>query len=113
MPQTKEISSLVSMDAPALVRRFGSPLYVYEASTIENQINKLKTAYGSANLKIKYAAKALTNISILKLMRKNGVGVEAVSLGEVFLATKAGFTPSEITFTPSGVEFNEIEEAVR
>jgi diaminopimelate decarboxylase len=113
MAQTKEISLPVSFDAAALVRQFGSPLYVYEAEKIEAQIRQLKTAYAASNLKIKYAAKALTNISILKVMRKNGIGVEAVSLGEVFLATKAGFTPSEITFTPSGVDFSEIEEAVR
>lgn len=95
-----------------LARQFGTPLYVYNAQKIESQIKRLKSAYAAADVKIKFAAKALTNVSILKLVRKNGAGMEAVSLGEVYLALKAGFTPAEITFTPSGVDFSEIEEAV-
>jgi len=96
-----------------LAGQFGTPLYVYDASKIVTQINRLRSAYSAADVKIKYAAKALTNISILKLMRKNQVGMEAVSLGEVFLGMKAGYTSSEITFTPSGVDFSEIEEGVK
>ena len=96
-----------------LAKQFGTPLYIYNADTIVTQINRLRSAYSAADVKIKYAAKALTNISILKLMRKNNVGMEAVSLGEVFLGMKAGYAPAEITFTPSGVDFTEIEEAVK
>lgn len=98
--------------ATELAHQFGTPLYVYDADKIVAQINRLKNAYAAANVKIKFAAKALTNISILKLVRKNGAGMEAVSLGEIYLAMHAGFTPAEITFTPSGVDFSEIEEAV-
>lgn len=101
------------ISVPQLTEQFGTPLYVYDATKIETQINRLRSAYSAANVKIKYAAKALTNISVLKLMRKNNVGMEAVSLGEVFLGMKAGYTPAEITFTPSGVDFNEIEEGVK
>lgn len=95
-----------------IAEKFGTPLYVYNARKIISQIERLKSAYRAANVKIKYAAKAATNISILKLMRKHGVGMEAVSLGEVMLALRAGYQPAEITFTPSGVAFGEIEEAV-
>lgn len=103
--------SIQRIPATELARQFGTPLYVYNAQKIEAQIKRLKNAYAAADVKIKFAAKALTNVSILKLVRKNGAGMEAVSLGEVYLALKAGFTPSEITFTPSGVDFSEIEEA--
>jgi diaminopimelate decarboxylase len=96
-----------------LAKEFGTPLYVYNAAIIASQIEKLKQAYSGVDLKIKYAAKALTNISILKLMRKQGVGVEVVSPEEAKLALRAGFLPSEIMFTPSGVDFNEIEEGIR
>ena len=92
--------------------QFGTPLYVYDSSKIESQIKKLRSAYSGSDVRIKFAAKALTNISILKLIRKNGVGLEAVSPGEVALALRAGYLPSEITFTPSGVDFSEIEEGV-
>ncbi len=95
-----------------LAKEFGTPLYVYNGDTIVRQIEKLKKAYAGVDLKIKYAAKALTNISILKFIRKQGVGVEVVSPEEAKLALKAGFLPSEIMFTPSGVHFSEVEEGV-
>jgi diaminopimelate decarboxylase len=104
--------TIQGIDVLKLANQFGTPLYVYDGDRIAEQITKLKSAYSAANVKIKYAAKALTNVSILKLMRKNGVGMEAVSLGEVHLALRAGYLPGEITFTPSGVHFSEIEEAV-
>lgn len=103
--------SIQGIPVTELARQFGTPLYVYDAQKIEAQIKRLKDAYAAADVKIKFAAKALTNVSILKLVRKNGAGMESVSLGEVYLALKAGFTPAEITFTPSGVDFSEIEEA--
>ena len=83
----------------ALSREFGTPLYVYDASKIATQIQSLKGAFSGMDVKIKYAAKALTNISILKFMKKNGIGVDVVSIQEVQIALKAGFLPSEIMFT--------------
>lgn len=112
MELTQGSYTIQGIKVTELATQFGTPLYVYDAEKIEKQIKKLKSAYAAADVKIKYAAKALTNISILKLMRKNGVGLEAVSLGEVQLALRAGYSPGEITFTPSGVDFREIEEAV-
>jgi len=112
MEHTQGIYTIQGIDVLDLAKQFGTPLYVYDGARIEQQIAKLKNAYAAADVRIKYAAKALTNISILKLMRKNSVGMEAVSLGEVHLALRAGYAPSEITFTPSGVDFSEIEEAV-
>ncbi|NOT75086.1 MAG: diaminopimelate decarboxylase [Cyclobacteriaceae bacterium] len=97
----------------SLAKEFGTPLYIYDAAKIEQQINNLKQAFSGADLKIKFAAKALTNISVLKLMRKNGVGVDVVSGEEAQIAMKAGFLPSEIMFTPSGVDFDELIQAVK
>lgn len=100
------------IDVHALVNEFGSPLYVYDAEKIISQLNLLKSAFAASDVKIKYAAKALTNLSILKLLRKSGSDVDVVSIQEAQLALKAGFTPSQIMYTPSGVDFNEIVEAV-
>jgi diaminopimelate decarboxylase len=95
-----------------MASQFGTPLYVYNASKIVSQINVLKEAFTGVDLKIKFAAKALTNINILKVMKQQGIGVDVVSVNEGRLALAAGFTSSEIMFTPSGVEFSEIEEAL-
>jgi diaminopimelate decarboxylase len=95
-----------------LAQQFGTPLYIYDGEKIAHQIKTLRNAFSDVEIRVKYAAKALTNISILKLIRKHGAGIEVVSLGEAHIALKAGFTPAEIVFTPSGVDFSEIIEGV-
>lgn len=91
---------------------FGAPVYVYDAQKIVSQINRLKNAFSGQNLKLKYAAKSLSNINILRLMKREGVGIDAVSIQEVRIALRAGFEPTEILYTPNCVSFAEIQDAV-
>lgn len=94
-----------------LAREFGNPLYVYDAEKIEFQYNRLTNAFAKVEkLRINYAMKALSNISILKLLKNLGSGLDTVSIQEVQLGLHAGFTPDRIIFTPNGVSFEEIEE---
>lgn len=95
-----------------LAATFGTPLYVYDGDKIEEKINTLREAFPEVRMKVKYACKANTNISVLSLMKTLGVEVDVVSPQEMHLALKAGFTPDQITFTSSGVGFEEIEECV-
>lgn len=92
---------------------FGTPVYVYDAEKIISQLKNLKMAFSDADLKVKYAAKALTNLSILKLLRKHGAGIDVVSIQEARLALKAGYTPAEIMFTPNCAEYEELAEGVQ
>jgi diaminopimelate decarboxylase len=103
-------SSLAGVTFESLASTFGTPLYLYDASTLEGQVNALRRAF--ENIRIKYAAKALTNISILHYMKELGVGVDVVSLQEAQLALIAGFRPADIMFTPNCVSFKEIMEGV-
>lgn len=89
-----------------------TPLYVYDADKIENQLEKLSNAFKGLKVKFKYAAKALTNINILKLMRSHGLGLDVVSIQEAHIGLRAGFKPEEILYTPNCVSFEEIKEAV-
>lgn len=104
--------SVGGVDLLEVSKEFGTPLYVYDAEKISNQYKKITNAFSGVNLKIKYACKALTNQAVLKLMKKLGSGLDAVSIEEVLLGLKAGFSPSEILFTPNGVSFDEIKEGV-
>lgn len=104
-----EIQGIPVLD---IAQQFGTPLYVYDADKIVDKINQLRNAFSSVDLKIKFACKALTNVSILKLMRQNGVELDVVSPQELELGLHAGYEGSQITFTPSGVSFDEIETAV-
>lgn len=96
----------------SIANQYGTPVYVYDAEKIISQYHKLKNAFAGNNLKIKYALKALNNISILKLLKQQGAGLDAVSIYEVQLGLRAGFSASEILFTPNGVSFDEIKQAV-
>lgn len=96
----------------SICQEFGTPVYVYDGEKITNQVKSIQSAFGEIPLKIKYATKALSNINILKLIKKAGAGIDAVSIEEVRLGMMAGFQTDEIMYTPSGVSFEEIEEAV-
>ena len=97
-----------------IAQDFGSPVYVYDAEKIENQYKRLTSAFKNVKqLKINYAVKALSNISILKLLKSLGSGIDTVSIQEVKLGLAAGFSPDQIIFTPNGVSLNEIEQAAK
>ncbi|MEZ0538743.1 diaminopimelate decarboxylase [Fibrella arboris] len=100
------------LDTLAIARQFGLPLYVYDADRIIRQIDTFRSSFTGVNLKIKYAAKSLTNLSILKLMRMQGVDVDVVSVNEARLAVLAGYSPQQIMYTPSGNAWTEIQEAI-
>ncbi len=101
-----------NLDLVKLTEQYGSPLFVYDATVIERQYNRLTNAFSQVDLKLHYACKALNNQAILKLMRSFGAGLDTVSIEEVHLGLKAGFTPEEIMYTPNGVSFEEIKQAV-
>ena len=99
-------------DLLSTTHTFGSPVYVYDANKISSQYERLTKAFAAVpSLRINYAMKALSNGSILKLMRKLGAGLDTVSIQEVKLGLHAGFAPEQIIFTPNGVSMEEIEEA--
>ncbi len=84
----------------SLTHQHGTPLWVYDAATIQRQITALK----SFDV-IRFAQKANSNIHILRLMKAQGVVVDSVSLGEIERALAAGFQAglhdghAEIVFT--------------
>ena len=97
-----------------IAKDYGSPLYVYDAHKIKEQYNRLTAAFSKVNkLKINYAAKALTNISVLKFINKLGAGLDTVSIQEVRLGLHAGIVPEKIIYTPNGVSLEEIEEVAK
>lgn len=93
-----------------IVKEYGSPTYVYDAEKIVLQYKRLTKAFNNVRqLRINYAVKALSNISVLKLFNSIGSGLDTVSIQEVQLGLKAGFKPEDIIYTPNGVSLEEIE----
>jgi len=82
-----------------LAHRHGTPLWVYDAATIRARIADLRPFDT-----IRYAQKANSNLHVLRLMRAEGVMVDAVSLGEIERALAAGYAPAEIVFTADVID---------
>jgi len=105
---------MTNKDLLNIAKTYGDPVYVYDSEKIISQFNRLTSAFSSIKkLKLNYAAKALSNITILKLMNSLGSGLDTVSIQEVQLGLLAGFQPDNIIFTPNGVSLEEIEEAAQ
>jgi diaminopimelate decarboxylase len=90
----------------------GTPVYVYDTEVIARNVHRLNAAFAQIPARFMYAAKALSNSAILRLMKKLGTGLDTVSIQEVHRGLRAGFAPSEILFTPNMISFEEIREAV-
>ena len=103
------------MDNNALLqvaKDFGSPVYVYDSEKIISQYKRLISSFSKVKkVKVNYAVKALSNISVLKLMNTLGAGLDTVSIQEVQLGLSAGYPAEDIIFTPNGVSLEEIEKA--
>ena len=95
-------------------QQYECPAYVYDAHKMVEQFKKLETAFCKVpNLRIHYAVKALSNLSVLKLFSQLGSGLDTVSIQEVKLGLQAGVPADKIIYTPNGVALGEIEEAVK
>ncbi len=92
--------------------RYGTPLYVYSAESIRRSYRDLDGAFAAHPHRIHYALKANSSFAIVALLRRLGSGVDANSIGEVDLAIRAGFGPSDIVFSGVGKSTDEIERAV-
>lgn len=106
------LTEIQNIPVADICAQYGTPLYVYDGAIIRKKVQELKEAFSGVNLKIKYACKANTNLSILKLMRSLDVDIDTVSLQEIQLGLLSGYDVSQMTFTPSGVSFSEAREAI-
>jgi diaminopimelate decarboxylase len=88
-------------------------LYLFEESVIRDRCRALKAAITYPNARIRYACKALTLQAILKIVRNEGLWIDASSRNEVERALLAGFNPEEIYYTGEGAEPSVYEFLVR
>ncbi len=101
--------------ASDLAKRFGTPAYVYDEETVRSKVRALFQGISYRPLKVYYAAKANTNLAILKIIREEGgqgIGIDAVSVGEIECALKAGFRPGQVIFTSTSVTDEEMKFAI-
>ena len=101
-------------DTTALARTYGTPLYVYSQTALEDRFRALHTEFLDKwpNTRAAYAAKALCTPALLRLVRDAGLCVDVVSGGELTCALAAGFPPERIEFNGNNKLPAELELAV-
>ncbi len=108
------VLSIDGVSSTQLADEYDTPLFVYSENRIRTNVNLLKKAVQKhyRKTRILFACKSNTNIGILKVLRDEGVEIDAVSPGEAFLAVEAGFSPGEILFTGTSVREDELKHLV-
>ena len=97
----------------SIAKKNQTPFYLYSSKQIEeNYINFFKI-FKNVNPLICFAAKANTNITIMRILGKLGSGVDVVSGGELLKALKAGIKPNKIVFSGVGKTEEELKLAIK
>ena len=94
-----------------IVKKFGTPAYVYSKKYILDQISFLQDALGNIDHLICFAVKANSNLSILKLFKDSGCGFDIVSGGELQRVLTIDSSNSKVVFSGVGKSVSEIETA--
>ncbi len=92
------------------IKKYDQPLLLHSTELVQERINWVKEWKGLGQLH--FAVKSNYDETILKLIQKNGCGVDVVSLGEIQLALRCGFKPQDILFSGVGKTEKEIRFAI-
>ena len=96
-----------------IAEKFGTPAYVYSKATLLRHLDVYQKSLESLNGIVCFSVKALSNLSILKLLDEHGSGFDIVSGGELHRCIKAGIDPKKIIFSGVGKSADEIALALK
>ncbi len=102
---------LKNEEAFEIVREFGSPVYVYSEDILRQRCRELLDAF-EGRLSPSFSVKANSNLSLLRIIREEGIGVDAMSHGEIFLLEHAGFGSDEIFYIGNNVSADELRYCI-
>ncbi len=94
-----------------LAQKYDTPLYVVSEKRIRDNYNRIHDALirNYKYLRVYYAAKANSNLTILKILQSQGAYLDTVSPGEVFMGLISGYTPDRLMFTGTSVRNDELK----
>ena len=95
-----------------LAKLFDTPLYCYSYEILKKNINNFKLNFSKLNPLICFAIKSNSNLSIIKEIKKLGLGADVVSKGELIQAMRAGINPKKIVFSGVGKTYSELKYAI-
>jgi len=102
----------MSLEITSLVKKYDTPLYLYDFNNITNRYEELKDAFAGKKSLVAYAVKSNSNLAVIRHLAKLGAGADCVSIGEVRRALKAGVKKYRIIFSGVGKRDSEIRAAL-
>ncbi len=95
-----------------IAKKYDTPIYCYSFERLKKNISNFKKNFKSFTPLICFSIKSNSNLSLIKEIKKFGLGADVVSIGELMLALKAGIDPKKIVFSGVGKRTNEINYAI-
>ncbi len=99
-------------DPIQLSEKYGTPLYVYNENILRKRCRDLKGLISYSDFTVNYSLKANSNLEIIKIVKSEGLRVDAMSPGEIYLNMMAGYKPEEILYISNNVSEDEFKYAI-
>ncbi len=112
MKYKKKHFYIENVSTERIAKKYGTPSYVYSHNKIKDNINNFKKYFNTINPLICFSVKSNSNLKILSIINKLGLGADVVSKGELMRALKAGIKPNKIVFSGVGKTIDELKFAV-
>ncbi|WP_129600058.1 diaminopimelate decarboxylase [Anaerophilus nitritogenes] len=102
-------------DMVKIAKQYKTPLYVVSEEIIHEKINEIKKDFLQkySNTRAVYASKAFLTLEMCRILKKEGIGIDVVSGGELYTAIKADFPMENVIFHGNNKTLDEIELAVK
>lgn len=95
-----------------IIRKVGTPSYIYSSNSFKNQLSKLKNAFQKVSCIICFSLKVCHNVNVVKYFVDTGCGLDIVSGGELFRALKSRVDSKKVVYSGVAKTEQEIIEAI-
>src|SRR4029077_9957532 len=112
MPISESFEERLEADLPAIAEHFGTPFHIYDEAGILASADRLVSSCAGLPFHEYYAVKALPNLTILRILREHGLGMECSSIAELELAEQCGTRGEEVFFTSNNTTREEFAAAL-
>jgi diaminopimelate decarboxylase len=102
-----------AVSVESLVRKYGTPLYVYSEQTLTEHFKRLDSALAPLDHLLCFAVKANSNLAVLRTLANLGAGFDIVSEGELRRVMAAGGDGRKCVFAGVGKTEEEISFALQ
>lgn len=109
---TDQLNFFENQNPVALAKQYGTPLYVCNERILRQRCRDLKEMVTYPKFVVDYSAKANSSLAFLQVVKSEGLEVDAMSPGEIFMEKKAGFAPEEIFYIGNNVSREEMQYAI-